>query len=134
MAKLLLFLALCLPTLCADASLTSTKTAEQYRWGECCDGWHLVKSPSLSIIEERMPPGTSEVRHLHRKAQQFFYVLKGEATLEVGGTELRLKPREGARVPSGTAHQMQNKSTEVLEFMVVSEPPSHGDREPAPKN
>mgnify|MGYP001602642574 CR=1 FL=1 len=61
----------------------STTTAEHYTWGDRCDGWHLVRTTGLSIIEERMPPGTTETRHHHVHAHQFFYVLEGELTLEV---------------------------------------------------
>ena len=50
---------------------TSTATALHYVWGENCDGWHLVRTPELAIIQERMPPGTSEARHFHHQARQF---------------------------------------------------------------
>jgi mannose-6-phosphate isomerase-like protein (cupin superfamily) len=69
-----------------------------YTWGDGCDGWHLVRTTTLSVIEERMPPGTSEVRHYHRRADQFFYVLQGVL------------------------------SASDVAFLVVSNPPSHGDR------
>ena len=53
------------------------ESAPHYGWGEGCDGWHLVRTPELSVIQERMPPGTSEVRHRHGRARQFFFVLSG---------------------------------------------------------
>ena len=79
-----------------------------------------------------MPPGTSETRHLHRKAQQFFYVLSGEAALEIDGRLVVLHQREGALVQPGSTHRMQSMSKRDLEILVTSEPPSHGDREEAP--
>ncbi len=42
-----------------------------------------------------MPPGTSEVRHYHQKSNQFFYVLRGSLSIEVGGTEFVLSPGQG---------------------------------------
>jgi mannose-6-phosphate isomerase-like protein (cupin superfamily) len=81
------------------------------------------------VIEERMPPGTAEVRHRHARARQFFYVLEGEAVLELEGTAHRLRAREGLHVPPGTAHQMRNESARDVRFLVVSSPRSHGDRE-----
>ncbi len=27
--------------------------AEHYAWGNRCDGWHLLKSPEISVIQER---------------------------------------------------------------------------------
>lgn len=62
----------------------SKKTAEHYSWGERCDGWQLVKNQDLSIIHERMPANTSEVKHYHQTAWQFFFVLSGTATKEIG--------------------------------------------------
>jgi hypothetical protein len=37
--------------------------AEHYVWGGVNDGWHLVKRDDLSVIEERLQPGSREVRH-----------------------------------------------------------------------
>lgn len=106
--------------------MISKTTAEHYVWGQNCEGWHLVKNSELSIIQERMPPQTSEVRHFHRKSNQFFYVLSGEATIEIEGKAEVLKAGEGIEVPRGKAHQVFNKSSDSL--IVISSPPSHGDR------
>ena len=106
--------------------------AEHYIWGEGCDGWHLVKDTHLSVIQEQMPPGTVEVRHFHRAAQQFFYVLSGELRMEVDGEEFCLVAGEGIHIPVGTPHQVRNLSSAPVQFLVISQPPSHGDRMPAP--
>lgn len=52
----------------------SIQNTEHYVWGSGCDGWHLVRTGALSVIQERMPPDTAD-------------------------------------------------------FLVISQPPSHGDRE-----
>ena len=106
----------------------STGNAYSYGWGEGCTGWHLVRAQNLSVIEERMPPGTREVRHWHARARQFFYVLDGTLTMEVEGTTHVLPARSGIELPEGTAHQAINDSNADVEFLVISEPPSHGDR------
>lgn len=108
--------------------VVSRETGEHYQWGAGCDGWHLVRRHETSVIQERMPPGTAEVRHLHRAAWQFFFVLVGTATLELDGVCHALRAREGLEVPAGVAHQMRNESGTDLEFLVFSQPPSHGDR------
>jgi mannose-6-phosphate isomerase-like protein (cupin superfamily) len=105
------------------------RTAQHYSWGSGCDGWHLVQSAALSVIEERMPPGTEEVRHFHQKANQFFYVLRGALSIEVGGSEVVLNPGQGVEVSAGEPHQVRNQAAVDAEFLVVSNPPSHGDRE-----
>ena len=112
-------------------AIASIETGKHYVWGGNCDGWHLAASPNLSVIQERVPSGSSEVRHLHRRVEQFFYVLNGIATLEVNGAIHVLKPNEGFYVPAGVPHTLSNQHKQILEFLVVSTPPSHGDREHA---
>jgi|GEM_PF-382151 len=106
----------------------SKKSAEHYNWGASCDGWHLVQSGDLSVIHERMPGKTEEVRHYHTRARQFFFVLSGEASLEVDGVRLVLREQEGAEVPPGVWHQMKNERFDDVEFLVISTPPTRGDR------
>lgn len=114
----------------------SIADAEHYTWPSAigailCDGWHLHRSGALSVIEERMPPGTAEQRHLHSHTTQFFYVLAGELTIELDGEEHCLSLRTGLTVAAQTPHQVFNRSSEDARFLVISQPPSHGDRIPA---
>ena len=106
----------------------SRDSAEHYLWGNQCDGWHLVKDGALSVIEECMPPGAAEARHHHRKAQQFFYILEGEAVMEKEGQSTVVPPGHGIHIPPGTRHQIRNLSSRPVRFLVISQPPSHGDR------
>jgi mannose-6-phosphate isomerase-like protein (cupin superfamily) len=82
--------------------ITSTETAEHYKWGgphgTDCDGWHLVKTTDLSIIEELMPPGAQEERHFHAKARQFFFVLEGELSMEWSTMTSCSAPVKGLRL------------------------------------
>jgi mannose-6-phosphate isomerase-like protein (cupin superfamily) len=112
-----------------------TTNAEHYTWGGAkntdCDGWHLVKTAELSVIEELMPPGTSETRHSHVKSRQFFYVLAGELTMEVEHHDFVVAAGKGIEVHPGQAHQAMNRSTGPVRILVTSQPPSHDDRVPA---
>ena len=108
--------------------MISTECAEHYQWGNDCDGWHLVKSPGLSVIQERVPSGCGEIRHFHKHAEQFFFVLSGITTVEVNGIVHMLKPHQGLHVKAGAAHQLKNEHNEDLVFTVTSTPPSHRDR------
>jgi mannose-6-phosphate isomerase-like protein (cupin superfamily) len=86
----------------------SRKNSEHYTWGGVCDGWHLLKSPGLSVIQERVPPGGTETRHYHRHAQQFFFILSGEAVMELENKEIVLGPQQGIAVPPGSPHRLLN--------------------------
>ncbi|MBB6672815.1 cupin domain-containing protein [Cohnella nanjingensis] len=106
----------------------SKENAEHYRWGDECDGWRLLHQPGLSIIHERMPPGTEEVRHYHQQAAQFFFVLSGQASIELNGERHELHAHEGLEVPPRTPHQVFNRTHAAIEFLVISQPTTAGDR------
>lgn len=108
--------------------VVSIQNSDHYEWGTNCDGWHLAASGNLSVIRERVPKGSSETRHLHNEAEQFFYIISGIATLEVAGKIYILHPDEGFHIPAGIAHTLSNEHGPDLEFLVISTPPSHGDR------
>lgn len=112
----------------AAPSAVSRRNAEHYRWGTDCDGWHLVKDAQLSVIEEFMPPGTAEARHYHGRAQQFFYILAGEVLMEVEGQTTLVPAGSGIRVLPRKHHQIRNPSSGPARVLVISQPPSHGDR------
>ena len=108
--------------------VVNTKNADHYQWGDNSDGWHLLNSKSLSVIEENVPPDNGEKRHYHKIAQQFFYVLSGVAHIEVSGEHFDVPAGSGIHVPAGEPHQLMNITSENLRFLVISEPKSHGDR------
>lgn len=106
----------------------SLDTAEHYIWGEVCDGWRLLKHDDLSVIQERVPAGSGEVRHFHTRARQFFYVLSGTATLEFDDRSVTFGAGHGVHVPPGIPHRFANASSEDVVFLVVSSPSTAGDR------
>lgn len=79
-----------------------------------------------------MLPGTAELRHRHAWARQFFYVLAGRLHLEVDGTVHTIETGVGVEIEPGVAHQAMNPGDDDVAFLVISQPPSHGDRELIP--
>lgn len=112
----------------SQTATVSRANAEHYRWGDDCDAWYLVKDAALHVIEEFMPPGAAEIRHHHTQAQQFFYILAGEVLMEIEGETTLIPAGSGIRVPAGKRHQIRNPSSTVARILVISHPPSHGDR------
>ena len=109
-------------------SPVSRESAEHYTWGENCDGYFLLKQAEVHVIEERMPPGTSEQAHWHERARQLFYVLEGELTMRFGDRDVRVLCGSALEIDPGTVHQARNDSGEDVRFLVISVPPSRGDR------
>ncbi|GAA0823361.1 cupin domain-containing protein [Colwellia asteriadis] len=109
-------------------TVISKKSAEHYFWGDQCEGWHLVQSKNLSVIQERVPSGCSEQRHFHSTAEQFFFILSGVASMELDGEIFELNPNEGIYIPAKAIHKLSNQHESDLLFTVTSTPPIHGDR------
>ena len=103
-------------------------TVEHYKWGHS-DGWRLLDRSDLSVIQERMPPGAAEVKHLHRHARQLFYVLDGRVEMEIRGEVLELGPGDAIEVSPGEAHRVRNTSLTDASLLVISSPSTSGDRE-----
>jgi len=115
----------------APLQILCRDNAEHYVWGEGCDGWHLLNSEALSVIEERVPPGKCESRHSHEYAQQCFYIVEGEAVMEVAGQDFVLCAGQCLVVPALAPHQFFNHSASDVRFLVISQPTTSGDRQPA---
>ena len=105
-------------------------SAPHYTWGSDCDGWMLVDTPALSVIEERMPPNAGERLHRHHLAQQFFRILEGEAVMELTDAQVTLRAGEGISIPATVPHRIRNVSSAAVRFLVISQPTTRdGDRE-----
>jgi mannose-6-phosphate isomerase-like protein (cupin superfamily) len=103
----------------APLLVISRDNAEHYVWGPGCDGWNLVRESGLSVIEECMPAGASEVAHYHRKSRQFFFILAGQAVVETDGRRISLFAGQGLQIPPGRIHRFCNESDEPVRFLVV---------------
>jgi mannose-6-phosphate isomerase-like protein (cupin superfamily) len=106
----------------------SRVNAEHYTWGEGCDGYYLLKRAEVQVIEERMPPGTAERAHRHERSRQLFYVLEGELTMRFQDKDVRVMFGASLEIEQGRVHQARNESGQDVRLLVVSVPPSHGDR------
>ena len=108
--------------------VSKNQALSHYTWGNACDGWNLVADTRLSVKWEKMPPGTTEVLHYHQQAQQFFFILKGEAEFEIEQKKFVLKEQEGIHILPMEKHRVRNSTNKDLEFIVCSQPSTQGDR------
>ncbi len=106
----------------------SKENSEHYNWGNKCSGWHLIKSENLSVIEELMPPNTSEQKHYHNFSEQYFYILDGTATFEIDKEVLEINKGEGIHIYPQIVHRIKNENSVDLKFIVISQPTTRGDR------
>lgn len=108
--------------------LCDKNSATHYRWGDNCDCWVLTETEGLSVKQERMPAGTREQLHFHARAQQFFFILRGEATFYIAGKKLTVSEQQGIRVQPKVNHFIANETEADLDFLVISEPSTRDDR------
>ena len=102
--------------------------ADSYTWGSNCQTWLLVDRQDMTVAQERMPPHTSEKRHQHGTARQFFFVLSGEAVMDLDTETVVLRAQESILIEPNTPHTMTNRSDETIEFLLISCPSAKGDR------
>jgi mannose-6-phosphate isomerase-like protein (cupin superfamily) len=117
-----------LPNLPSRGPRGKDNPLKHYQWGEGCDGWNLVDENMLSVKLEKMPPHTTEQKHFHRQAQQFFFILKGEAVFEIAGEKYIVKASNGMHILPMQEHRIGNETDSDLEFILSSQPSTSDDR------
>lgn len=108
--------------------IKNPQTVEHYKWGHS-DGWRLLDRHDLSVIQERMPPGAAEVKHLHRRARQLFYVLEGQIEMELMSEVVTLRRGDAIEIEPQQPHRVRNTSDADATLLVISAPSTAGDRE-----
>jgi len=103
--------------------------SEHYYWGEKCEGWRFLDTTDLNITRETIPPGKGEKMHLHHKARQFFYIISGIATFDIEGETHIVNSDEGIEIIPGKKHCISNNNESPLEFIVISQLTTRGDRQ-----
>lgn len=98
------------------------ETARSAVWDEECTAYYLLDRSDLSVVQELLPPRARSRAHAHDRSRQFFYVLRGEATMLLGPRTVTVPAGSGLEVPPRVRHQLRNDGDEDLEVMVVSSP------------
>ena len=66
-----------------------------------------------------MPPGTTIGKHTHRSDEEEFYlILKGTGTLQLGDDEFSVGPGDLVRNPPGGTHSLRNVGDGELQLFV----------------
>ena len=67
-------------------------------------------------------PGQSQKPHSHAGADKIYYVLEGDATIQVGDEEQVLGPGRIVLAPSEVVHGVRNASSQPLSLLVFMAP------------
>jgi len=66
----------------------------------------------ISVLEHRMPYGSSPPFHLHRTEDELFHILEGEFRLRIQEQELRVGPGTIVLAPKGVPHTYRVESAQ----------------------
>jgi mannose-6-phosphate isomerase-like protein (cupin superfamily) len=113
-------------------SPVSAATVKSCTWGDGCIGWTLLARPTLHVMEEQMAAGTQELPHLHPNTTQFYYVLDGEAIVEVGRSRVAAEAGQAVEIGVGDPHQIRNETDAALRLLVISSGSPRDDRQDLP--
>ncbi len=67
-----------------------------------------VKNQSLA--EAVLPAGGATDRHYHRQSEEFYFLLEGEAEMEIDGEIRPVVAGDGILIPAGSWHQISTTS------------------------
>ena len=75
------------------------------------DAGHLLQVVTV-------PPRTKQRLHFHREQTEVFYVLEGQAVIELAGDELSARPGDAFVCSPGDRHSLWNQSDEGFRLVV----------------
>ncbi len=76
-----------------------------------------LNGSKMNVGVDWLEPGQIHVLHSHVEAEEWYYVVRGEALIRVGEEEQRCLPGTGVFIPAGAAHRVENISDETCEFL-----------------
>ncbi len=81
-----------------------------------------------SLAEAQLPANGATQRHYHRQSEELYFIIEGEATMEINGELRRVCPGDGILIPAGAWHQIRASEGAPLQFLCCCAPPySHED-------
>jgi mannose-6-phosphate isomerase-like protein (cupin superfamily) len=76
-----------------------------------------------SLAEATLEPGQATQRHYHGEAEEIYFVLAGEAEMELDGDRARVEAGQAIPIPPGARHQIRNVGAGPLRILCCCSPP-----------
>ena len=76
-----------------------------------------------SLAYVNLPPGKASLAHHHKRSEESYYILSGEARLVVDGHSYPMSTDDTCLILPGQVHQIFNDSSSDLDFLAVCVPP-----------
>jgi mannose-6-phosphate isomerase-like protein (cupin superfamily) len=76
-----------------------------------------------SMAEAALPPGGRTERHHHKVSEEMYYLVEGEALMEIDGEERAVTVGDAILIPVGSWHQITNTGSGEMRMIVTCAPP-----------
>ncbi len=76
-----------------------------------------LNGSNMNVGVDWLEPGQIHVLHSHAEAEEWYYVVRGVASIRVDDEEQRCGPGTGVFVPAGARHRVENVGEEICEFL-----------------
>jgi mannose-6-phosphate isomerase-like protein (cupin superfamily) len=80
------------------------------------------KTGNHSVAYIVIAPEKASLRHLHRRTEESYYVISGEAFVEIGDEQATLSPGQIVLIPAMQPHKVYNTGNEDLVLLVACAP------------
>jgi quercetin dioxygenase-like cupin family protein len=84
---------------------------------------NTADNPLASVNAVRVPSGGRIDRHRHVQQFETIWVIRGDAILTLGQTEVSLKDGQIIAIPIGLEHALRNDGTTLVELLTFFTPP-----------
>jgi len=75
-----------------------------------------------SLAEATLRVGQSTRAHYHPKAEEIYYILRGQGRMKMSGKERRVGPGDAVAIPAGTDHKIFQEGPGELVFLCCCAP------------
>lgn len=75
-----------------------------------------------SLAEATVPVGGSTAEHYHPKAEEIYYILRGQGRMKIADGQSEVTPGDAIAIPPGERHKIWNTGTEPLVFLCCCAP------------
>lgn len=75
-----------------------------------------------TLAEARLPAGASTTPHFHPRAEEIYYLLEGEARMQIGRVQRDVRAGDAIAIAPGQVHSVTNTGKGVLKFLCCCAP------------
>jgi len=76
-----------------------------------------LNSSEMCMGVDWLDPGQIHLLHPHAEAEEWYYIVRGEALVRVDDEEQLCGPGTSIFIPAGARHRVHNTGTEACEFL-----------------